>query len=148
MPLAFLWGGTLAWIAGLFTRNSETWGFLLPAGRLALFAGVLGAWASVYTGSLADARVVRSLCDPTIVEAHEEYAYWVSWIFTASLAIDLVTIKLPIKTDYKDYCSYGIALTFLIGIGLLSYVGHLGARLVYQQGAGVYDPNPTCREFE
>jgi hypothetical protein len=36
----------------------------------------------------------------------------------------------------------------LLGSFYLVYASHLGATLVYNQGAGVFKPGAECREFE
>lgn len=115
-------------------------------GSILLYIGTVGAWVSVYTGTLADATVTRSLCDPTVLEAHENAAYTMAWIFTIAAIADIINwLKLfPIK---KLFLKISIALLLLTGSSFLLYVGHLGASLVYQQGAGVYKPSEDCREF-
>ena len=74
-PIALLLSGTIAWLAGQVVDEAGTWGFLEPAGRLMLGAGVITAWIAVYTGDLANTEVARRLCDPTVVETHEDYAF-------------------------------------------------------------------------
>lgn len=147
-PIALLWFGTLAWLAGHFPGDDSRWSFLLPAGRLAIALGTAGAWIAVYTGSLADAAVVRSLCDPTVVESHEQLAYLVAYLFSGALFLDLATSLVDTLRRWRRPISALIALTLLAGSITLAYVGHLGATLVYQQAAGVYHPSPQCTEFE
>jgi hypothetical protein len=110
--------------------------------------GVVTTWIAIYTGSLADAEVVRSLCDPTVVESHEELAYLVGYLFTGAVFAEGTTsfFKLEGFTSMILRGTVGIAL--LAGTSTLFYVGHLGATLVYQQGAGVYQPSEDCVEFE
>jgi len=52
---------------------------------------------------------------------------------------------------WTEFFSGASALIILIlvitGSGFLSYTGHLGAGLVYQQAAGVYTPSEDCNEF-
>ncbi|NIT55437.1 MAG: hypothetical protein GWN00_04135, partial [Aliifodinibius sp.] len=64
IPIALLIVGSLFWIGSLWLH--KRYGFLRPSARLLLFIGTVGAWIAVYTGSLADAEVARTLCDPTV----------------------------------------------------------------------------------
>jgi uncharacterized membrane protein len=147
-PIALLLVGTTLRLLGLSRRRRARWRFLVPAGRLLLVVGVVSAWIAVYTGTLADAVVVRSLCDPTVVEAHEDAAYWVAALFTlAALADGFLAWRRP------DGWRRRLLILFLAGSSVagsagLLYVGHLGARLVYQQAAAVHVPSADCHAFE
>lgn len=113
-----------------------------------LVFGVLGIWIAVYTGNLADGIVSRKICDPTILKDHENFAYTTSWIFTVALVLELLQfLKIPFLSGKRKILDFSIALLMLVGSGFLTYVGHLGATLVYQQGAGVYMPSENCSEF-
>ncbi len=147
-PIALLIGGTAAWIAGHLVDREGRWGFLKPAGRLALLVGIASAWIAVYTGSLADAEVVRGLCDPTVVETHEELAYLVAWTFTGAVAVDFASSFIERLKPWRRYLAIAVGLALLAATATLGYVAHLGASLVYQQAAGVYQPADDCAEFE
>ncbi|MGM0556775.1 MAG: DUF2231 domain-containing protein [Myxococcota bacterium] len=147
-PIALLLSGTLAWLAGQFVDGEGTWGFLEPAGRLMLGAGVISAWIAVYTGDLANTEVARQLCDPTVVEAHEEYAFVVAGVFTGALALELASVLLDALEPWRRAITVVVGIALVAASGLLGYVGHLGATLVYQQAAGVYQPTESCTEFE
>ncbi|GGG45673.1 hypothetical protein GCM10011532_32060 [Christiangramia forsetii] len=111
-----------------------------------LLLGVIGIWISIYTGDLADGIVARQLCDPTILKDHENHAYTTAWIFTAALVLELLMRYIDIiKTRIVSVI---LVLLMLFGTGMLMYVGHLGAELVYQQAAGVNIPSGDCAEFE
>nr|WP_232225376.1 hypothetical protein [Christiangramia salexigens] len=125
-----LWSSKITWTHG---------------GRVLLVLGVIGIWISVYTGDLADGIVSRELCDPTVLKDHENFAYIASWIFTGALLIEL--LKDYIHSLKKKITNILIVLALLAGSGVLAYVGHLGASLVYQQAAGVYIPAEDCSEF-
>lgn len=137
--VAFLFKGIAIW------SHRETWKL---GGSILLFLGVIGLWVSIYTGNLADGIVARKICDPTILKDHENLAYTTAWIFTLSLALDLLR---PILENFivnkQRLFNLLIAVIMLIGIGFLTYTGHSGATLVYQQGAGVYTPSIDCTEF-
>lgn len=147
-PIALLLVGTGLRLIGTLHRRYSGIDFLVPAGRLVLTLGAIGAWAAVYTGTLADAEVVRSLCDPTIVETHETWAYWVASLFTAGVVLDGL-----LWTEWGGVpVQWGLTLLLagclLAGSTGLVYVGHLGSRLVYQQAAAVHHPAPDCAAFE
>lgn len=115
-------------------------------GSILLYTGTLTAWIAIYTGDMADGAVSRTLCDPTILKDHENAAYIMAWIFTSAILIDFIywTGILSLRRILLEVC---IILLLLVGSGYLIYVGHLGASLVYQQGAGVYKPAADCQEF-
>ena len=108
--------------------------------------GVITAWISVYTGEQADAVVVRSLCDPTVLEDHENTAYTLSWIFKTALLLDAAYWKNLLNLK-KLWLKFVIFIVMLVGAGFLIYTGHQGAKLVYQQGAVVYHPSEDCTGF-
>jgi len=148
VPIVLLMSGTLAWLAGQVVGREGRWGFLLPAGRLALVAGTVAAWGAVYTGDLADAAVVRTLCDPTVVETHEELAYVVGWTFGGAVVVDLGSLYVEALEKWRTHIAVFVGAALVAGTATVGYVGHLGASLVYQQAAGVYQPTEKCTEFE
>jgi len=120
--------------------------FLDLPGTILLVIGTLGGWLAIYTGDLADGAVSRTICDPTVLKAHENNGYIMIWLFTAAVIIDILYQFNFSK--FKVYLAKGILILLMItGSGYLAYVGHLGARLVYQQAAGVYIPTTNCEEF-
>ena len=140
-PIVLLLTATLFLILALFFAKN-TW---KDGGLLLLILGVIGAWVAIYTGDLADGIVSRKLCDPTILKDHENLAYTSSWIFTAALLMELGSRF--IATLRKKIFGILTVLVLLTGCGFLTYVGHLGASLVYQQAAGVNVPSENCSEF-
>ncbi len=151
-PLALLLVGTGLRLIGVLRHRYAALQFLVPAGRVLLGLGTIGAWAAVYTGSLADAEVARSLCDPTVVETHEIWAYWVAWLFTGGVLIDSLLWGEWVSNWVGRWGHHGLLLLLatclLSGSIGLGYVGHLGATLVYQQAAAVHRPAPDCAAFE
>ncbi|WP_127844432.1 DUF2231 domain-containing protein [Psychroflexus aestuariivivens] len=119
--------------------------FSSTASILIIGSGVF-CWISYYTGSLADGAVSRTLCDPTVLKTHENYAYYLSILLSVIgiLEIFKITFAVPFKRILNFILTLGL-LICCIGVG---YVGHLGAELVYQQAAGVYTPSQDCKEFE
>ncbi|MDZ7725653.1 MAG: DUF2231 domain-containing protein [candidate division KSB1 bacterium] len=115
------------------------------SGSVLLYLGVIGAWLAVYTGTLADAVVSRDICDPTVLSTHENNAWLATWLFTGAMGVDLLY---SLVRRFRTRAVQALLLVVLvIGSGVLAYVGHLGAQLVYQQAAGVYVPSEDCSEF-
>lgn len=141
-PIALLTVAFLFKIVALRFKR-EVWE---RGGTVLLILGVLGIWLAIFTGDLADGIVSRKLCDPTVLKDHENMAWVTAWLFTTGLAIDLLRyIKFPL---FKNKIFLIVVLLVLTGgTVLLTYVGHLGATLVYQQAAGVNVPSSNCAEF-
>ena len=116
------------------------------AGSALLFLGTLGAWTAIYTGNLADGIVSRQICDPTVLKDHENASYTVAWLFTVASLVDVAAL-LGLLVRYTKVLKLFVLALMFIGSGFLVYTGHLGATLVYQQGAGVYKPSDDCLEF-
>lgn len=146
IPIALLIFGSLFWIVSLWLHKQ--YDFLRPSARLLLFIGTIGAWIAVYTGSLADAEVVRTLCDPTVVEQHEKLAYITGYFFSAFVIVDWLAVNGYMDFLKKKLIYLLLALLLITGCGFLGYVGHLGSTLVYEQSAAVYQPTEGCVEFE
>lgn len=141
-PIVLLLFATLFKIIGLWSFKT-TWDY---GGRVLLIFGVIGVWISIYTGDLADGIVSRELCDPTVLKEHENFAYTTAWLFTAVLIVELLSVYVElIKTKIVSVI---LVLIMLTGSATLTYVGHLGAKLVYEQAAGVNIPSEDCSEFE
>ena len=144
-PIALLLVGTLFRVGGAFLAGRLS--FLRPAGQVLLALGTAGAWAAVYTGSLADSIVVRSLCDPTVLETHENLAYTTAYLFSGSVAADVARRWVPTVLFRRIVLLVALGLA-LAGSATLTYVGHLGSSLVYQQAAAVNRPSEGCAAFE
>jgi uncharacterized membrane protein len=115
--------------------------FLRNTARLNLLLGVVAAWASLWTGEGAEDVVNRLICDPTATHRHSEWAEWTTYVATAALVGELVSLRL------RRWAWVAAALGISAG-ALVLMTGHKGAELVFQQGAGVYRPSPGCQEFE
>ena len=149
-PIVMLLLSTIARILVHTVRANTSSSFWLKLSRVLLFPGVILAWITVYTGSVADGEVVRNLCDPTVLETHENLGYTVGILFTLAAVVDVLHNFVPLhsKSIYYWFRTGLILLLMLAGSATLAYEAHLGASLVYQQGAGVYHPAEDCREFE
>lgn len=141
-PIVFLLSATFVNLTAVFINQNKgiAW---RRAGDVLLYCGCITVWISIYTGNMADPIVARKICDPTILKTHELAAYNVAYLFSAAAII--AACKMYFKTNPKMIVlKYLIAVLMLAGTGFLLYTGHLGASLVYQQGAGVNQPDADC----
>lgn len=148
-PIVLLLGAALLSVLWHFVSTDHT-RFIKKVSRVFLYSGSILIWVTIYTGTLADSLVTRSLCDPTVLESHENAAFTLGYLFTAASLIDVIDyIPLDILSKVKHLLKGWLVTLLLVGGGLyLMYTAHLGAHLVYQQGAAVYQPTENCREFE
>lgn len=145
-PIALLPAATIAMLISFFIRHHRRhWQI---AATLLLFAGCLMAWVGVYTGGVADGIVARKICDPTILKDHEISGQTMTWIFTAAfpLSIAFLTDVLPLRI--RQILPFITFIVMLTGLGYLVYTGHIGASLVYEQGAGVRNHTVDCNEYQ
>jgi len=142
LPLASLILAALLFLASWVIKKS----WIIPASGFLLVTGTIGAWVSMYTGNAADGIVARTLCDPTVLKDHDNGALITSILFTVASILYFI----PFTQYFQRFRSAIKAITSLLLIvatAFLMYVGHLGASLVYQQGAGTFQPSPDCIEF-
>jgi uncharacterized membrane protein len=146
-PIALLLVGSGGYALAMALRGREKASWLLPASRAVLILGTLGGWVAVFTGLLADSEVGRDLCDPLVLNAHENNAFLVCFLFAGAILLDLLAGRFLPSERWKRW-GRGLALAVLLaGAAVLGYVGHLGGKLVYQQAAGVHQPSEDCAEF-
>lgn len=139
-PIALLIMATIFKLIAFFIKR-ELW---ILGGTVLLLLGTIAAWVSIYTGDLADGIVSRSICDPTVLKEHENNAWIMAWIFTAASVLEISIITRVLK---KNLFRFFIIIITITGTVFLLFVGHSGASLVYQQGAGTFKPSPDCSEF-
>ncbi|HKL38098.1 MAG TPA: DUF2231 domain-containing protein [Bacteroidales bacterium] len=150
-PIALLIFATLALLVvrlNLWPRHQAS---IRGGGLLMLFSGVVLAWVSVYSGVQADGVVGREVCDPTVLEDHERLAFGASYLFSAAAIIEIAGSLLQKQKWYpaiRRFLVAGVLILHLLGAATIGYVGHLGAKLVYQQAAAVHQPSEDCSEFE
>lgn len=145
-PIVLLLFATLVAVVELFIKNDTQRLFLNYTKSWLLGLGILSSWVVIYTGSLAYNVEVRKLCDPGVLQDHQYWGYVTAIIYTAVGFVEtLFYLKVLTKTKILQ-----IALVIILftGSSTLFYVGHLGASLVYQQGAATYQPSEDCHEFE
>lgn len=118
------------------------------AGTLLLFAGCLTAWIAIYTGNVADGVVARKICDPTVLKDHEIAGQTMTYLFTAAAVASYLGLTTLISIRLKVLAFYLSLLLMLAGTGYIVYTGHIGATLVYDQGAGVRNHKADCSEYE
>ncbi len=146
-PVALLITGSILWAVALPVKNGRGT-FLENSGQLLVTLGTLAAWLAVLTGSLAEGDVARTICDPTVLKAHEQNAWVVAWVFSGATLL-LGFLKFGKTTALPRKLFYALLLVLLItGTGFLVYTGSLGGKVVYQMGGGVYQPSADCNEFE
>ncbi|MEX1213001.1 MAG: DUF2231 domain-containing protein [Balneolaceae bacterium] len=146
-PIALLLGAAvLRWIHLATGRNRFP--VLYSCSKGMLVVGALFSWLAIYTGDIADSIVTRALCDPTVLEAHEQLAMWTAFLFTIAAILDLIHDYWKWNDWKGSFATWTVAILLLAGSAGLSYTAHLGASLVYQQGAAVYHPTDGCTEFD
>lgn len=145
-PIALLPVATITQLISFFVKdNIRQW---QVAASLLLLTGCLLAWVAVYTGGIADGIVARKICDPTVLKDHEISGQTMTWLFTAAFLSHVVFLSDIIRESRRRFVAYLAFLLMLIGTGYLVYTGHIGATLVYDQGAGVKNHSVDCSEYE
>jgi len=144
-PIALLPVAAITLLVSFFLSERKRQGWQ-QASLFLLLAGCVMAWISVYTGGVADGFVARKICDPTILKDHEIAAKAMTWLFTAGAALLFASLTIVLHATLRKAGIY-LAFTLMVtGTGYLVYAGHLGAGLVYEQGAGVKNHQVDCDE--
>ena len=146
-PIALLPFATITMLVSFFINESVRKNWQIAAGLL-LFAGCLMAWISVYTGNVADGVVARKICDPTVLKDHEIAGQTMTWLFTTATLFYAAFFTKAVNAQLRKFFFYIAFLLMLTGTGYLLYTGHVGASLVYEQGAGVKNHSVDCGEYE
>jgi uncharacterized membrane protein len=142
LPLTSLILATLLFLASWIFRNS----WIIPASGFLLVIGTIGAWISMITGDAADGIVSRTLCDPTVLKDHENGALTASILYSVATLFYFIPL-IKVVNGFQTASKIITSLLLITGTLFLMYVGHLGASLVYQQGAGTFQPSSDCIEF-
>ncbi len=145
LPIVTLFLSSLAAIISLVVKHKTYHLFLKQVIFVMLAIGVLSGWIAIYTGELAYTTEVRKICDPKVLQDHEWWAYATLIAYSVVLFLTIIP-KFIVLNFSKATKSISLLLLFAALLGLL-YTGHLGASLVYQQGAGTYKPSVDCTEF-
>ena len=144
-PIALLTFATLSYAISFLVKESISRNLAFMTKAL-LVVGVVAAWISIYTGNEADGAVARTICDPIVLKDHEISAYTSSIIFSIA-AFFLLVKDISLVQKGEKLLRFVVLAGLLAGSGYLVHAGHLGATVVYQQGAGVYKPGPGCAGF-
>jgi len=114
-----------------------------------LYAGTIALWVTIYTGIQAGRIVSSKLCDPTILQNHRNAAYVLGYLFSFTSVVEAISFKaFDFSERIKRYKGWLVTGLLIIGSLYMIYTAHLGASLVYQQSAGVYQPTEKCYEFK
>lgn len=146
-PIALLLAATLFLLISFFSRGDFKKLFQ-NSSFIVLILGAIGAWVSLYTGDLADGIVSRNICDPTVLKDHELASKTMTYLFTAAALIHVPTFFNLLGSRLKQISPFIIFACMLVGTVFLIRTGHLGASVVYQQGAGVYNHSVDCDEYQ
>lgn len=145
-PIALLPLATITMLISFFVRETAQRHWRI-AGSLLLFAGTLLSWVTLRTGDIADGVVARKICDPTILKDHEIAGETMTYLFTGAAVLCVVLLTRLLKEKFRTLIFFAAVLLMLIGTGYLVRTGHLGATLVYDQGAGVRNHSVDCGEY-
>lgn len=146
LPVATL---LLASVAGLFSytvSNAEWRKFIRRFTGALLLIGVVTGWAAIYTGQLAYNIEVRKICDPKMLQQHQWWSYFTIIAYTVALVLLFLQERFGSKSITK-VISVFYGLLLMTGLAGLLYAGHLGAEVVYRQGAGVFKPKNDCSDY-
>jgi uncharacterized membrane protein len=155
-PVALLMTGTAIWMVAI-TVGIGPWkefsGRIRLAGLLMIALGIASGIIAIQTGELAEEVVNQVICDPDLTHDHDDWAKRSIAVFAAGLAFGLFaeatrTLQRLFKSlDTAVTTGRTLASVILIcAAAMLAWTGHLGGKLVYEQGAGVanakYEPCP------
>lgn len=146
-PIALLPVATISLVISFFLSEKKRVGWQQASMYLVL-AGCVMAWVAVYTGGIADGIVARKICDPTVLKDHEIAGKAMTWLFTAGAALLSASLTVILHSALRKVGIYVAFILMLTGTGYLLYAGHIGARLVYEQGAGVKNHDVDCDDYE
>jgi uncharacterized membrane protein len=145
-PIALLTLAALCGIAFLIFSKRTFAPYLRFTTSLLLLTGVALFWVAYYTGDQAYEVVVRTICDPSVLKDHLFWANVSGYTFSAAAVIE--TGRRFIPGTLRRLSTVVTILLLTAGTVTISYAGHLGATVVYQQAGGVYVPSGDCGEFE
>lgn len=139
-PIALLLTATLLHFTAWSATKTASW--------VMLVLGAVSAWVAYLTGTWAHEVVNPNLCDPSRTHLHEEWALWASIGYSAA-AIITIANKWKSADPWKGlkYNRAILPLLLLVSAGAMAVAGHLGAELVYLQGAAVQMPDAECSNF-
>lgn len=127
-PVAFLFmaGALFLWHA----LKKESW--LPKAGNVLLLAGLGGLLVAILSGRQAESEIIPRENVLVLLENHETIGYVLLAIFPAFWIWQYVRRGKLAKVEEWIFIILYAGL-----LGLMTYGSHLGARMVYEEGAGV-----------
>lgn len=128
LPSALLLAAVLFDLASWW-RNRPS---LASASLWCLWAGVLGGWASVVAGNLAEEAIDHGDAIHELMERHETFGLIVTAFFTV-----LLLWKLWRRTGRTAGEEGALRALAVVGLAGLFYVGNLGGQMVFNHAAGV-----------
>lgn len=128
-PIALLLIGGLVYTWALVKRNEQQW---IQLGFFLHVTGWLGCIASVLSGRQAKTDVVLTAPIRELLDLHEKLGYLVAWLF-AMLGIWMF-LRMRKLANWEHLI---FVVLFWLGSGVMGYMGHLGGKMVYEEGAGV-----------
>jgi len=133
----------------VYFSGSEKTPIFEKISQWSLYAGTVALWITIYTGIQAGRIVSTKLCDPSVLHDHRNAAYVLGYLFTFASVVEAVSLKaFDVSKSVKRLKRWLVTILLVAGgLGLI-YTAHLGASLVYQQSAGVYQPTEKCYEFK
>lgn len=102
--------------------------------KFLLFGGGALLLPTLFLGDMAFDIIKPTLCNTIDVYKHEELAELSLLLFITCMVIELTSL---LKIKYKKYLNILSILTMIIANSYLIRTSHLGAKLVYDHGAGV-----------
>ena len=142
-PIALLLTGGVAWLVALVTPGRERLAFQRPAATVLLAAGTVGAWMAVWSGNLADQAIGRDVPNAPLLEDHESLGTATAVLATMLLGVDLLAWWLTRRTRpgrpqrWRRLVHAAAVLLILATVGAVALTAHLGAALVFAEGAAV-----------
>jgi len=139
-PIVLILLGTGFWVLGGAAVKWPRLDAFALTGQVTLVGAAVMAWVATQSGFWADGVVGRELYDPRPLKDHENLAILFSWIASGSAAGALLCRYGPFPRFGRRLLWWLTTLASVSGCIVIVYVAHLGAGLVYQQGAGVILP--------
>ena len=118
----------------LFKKGNSLYGNLVFFNRTLLFFGASMLLPTLFLGDMAFDVIKENLCDITPVYRHEELGETCLIIFLFTMAVEISAI---FKSEWSKYTQYLVLILTFYGVFLLFKTSHLGAELVFEQGAAV-----------
>ena len=143
LPVVTLLIGSVAGLLRFLTKGNNE--FLGKLTFVMLVIGVISGWAGIYSGQLAYNVEVRKICDPKVLQNHQYWSYVSLIVYTVVLIIKM--LKKYIAAFNAVIINVLIVILLIAGGIVLGYAGHLGASVVYEQGAGVHKPADDCSDY-